>query len=145
MEYMEHSFAVSERRACEALRFGRSTHRYQSRADEQAVLRMRIKEIAGTRVRYGYKRIHVLLQREGWQINHKRVYRLYREAGLNLRTKKSKKRTRAVQWKHREEAHNLNDSWSMDFMSDSLFNGRRFRALTVVDNFSRECLGIKAD
>jgi len=145
VEYLEQSFAVSERRACNALRFWRSTHQYQSIADRQAVLRMRIREIAGVRVRYGYKRIHVLLQREGWQINHKRVYRLYREEGLNLKAKKSKKRARAVQWRPRTEAQALNDSWSMDFMSDALFNGRRFRALTIVDNFSRECLGINAD
>lgn len=145
MEYLEQSFAVSERRACEAVCLWRSTHRYQSMTDGQAVLRMRIKEIAGVRVRYGYKRIHVLLQREGWQINHKRVYRLYREEGLNLRANKSKKRARAVKWRCRREAQALNDNWSMDFMSDALYNGRRFRALTIVDNVSRECLGIRAD
>ena len=106
---------------------------------------MRIKEIAATRVRYGYKRIHVLLQREGWRVNHKRIHRLYCEEGLNLRVKKSKRQKRAAQRRIRTEPWALNESWSMDFVSDSLFDGRRFRGLTLVDNFSRECLGIKVD
>ena len=108
-------------------------------------MRMRIKEIAAVRIRYGYKRIHVLLQREGWRVNHKRVYRIYYEEGLNLRKKRSKKRTSEHFRVARETARDINDCWSMDFASDSLFNGRRFRALTVVDIFSRECLGIEVD
>ncbi len=104
---------------------------------------MRIREIAAVRVRYGYKRICVLLRREGWQINHKRVYRLYCEEGLNLRAKKKRKRPGAALRIPRQQACCLNDTWSMDFAADSLFNGRRFRVLTVVDNFSRECLGAK--
>ena len=108
-------------------------------------MRMRIKELAAVRVRYGYKRIHVLLQREGWNINDKRVYRIYCEEGLNLRKKRSKKRTNEHFRMSRETARDINDCWSMDFASDSLFNGRRFRALTVVDIFSRECLGIEVD
>jgi putative transposase len=106
---------------------------------------MRIKELAAVRVRYGYKRIHVLLQREGWNINHKRVYRIYCEEGLNLCKKRPKKRTSEHFRISRETARDINDCWSMDFASDSLFNGRRFRALTVVDIFSRECLGIEVD
>jgi putative transposase len=104
---------------------------------------MRIRDIAAVRVRYGYKRICVLLRREGWQINHKRVYRLYCEEGLNLRVKKKRKRPGAALRIPRQQALGLNDTWSMDFAADSLFNGRRFRVLTVVDNFSRECLGVK--
>jgi putative transposase len=103
---------------------------------------MRIKEIAAVRVRYGYKRIHVLLRREGWFINHKRVYRIYCEEGLNLRAKRPKRRVSAAHRVKLPPAAGLNESWSMDFVSDSLFNGRRFRSLTVVDNFSRECLAI---
>jgi putative transposase len=133
---------VSERRVCSVLPFGRSTHRYQGKRDEQAVLRMRIKEIAAVRVRYGYKRIHVLLRREGWEINHKRVYRIYCEEGLHLRVKTKRKRPGSALRISRQDACCLNDTWSMDFAADSLFNGRRFRVLTVVDNFSRECLGI---
>ena len=106
---------------------------------------MRINEIAQTRVRYGYKRIHVLLRREGWSVNHKRIYRIYCEEGLNLRTKKPKRRKSAAQRVQRPPATFLNESWSMDFVTDSLFNGHRFRSLTIVDNFSRECLSIEVD
>jgi putative transposase len=84
----------------------------------------------------------VLLRREGWKINHKRVYRLYCEEGLNLRAKKRKRPGAALRIP-RQQACCLNDTWSMDFAADSLFNGKRFRVLTVVDNFSRECVGIK--
>lgn len=106
---------------------------------------MRIKDIAAARVRYGYMRIHVLLRREGWQINHKRTYRIYCEEGLNLRAKRPRKRVSAAARVGRPEITGLNECWSMDFVSDTLYDGRRFRALTIVDNFSRECLGIKAD
>jgi len=123
----------------------RSNYNYQHKRDGQAALRMRIKDIASARVRYGFRRIHVLLRREGWQVNHKRVYRLYCIEGLNLRTKGKKKRFRAVLRPDRPRATKLNESWSMDFVSDALFNGKRFRALTIVDNFSRECLAIEAD
>ena len=142
---MQESFRVSERRACEVLIFRRSSHRYHSSADGQAELRMRIREIAAVRIRYGYKRIHVLLQREGWEINHKRVYRIYCEEGLNLRRKRSKKRKSENLRVTRENVQNVNDCWGMDFASDSIFNGRRFRVLTIVDIFSRECLGLDVD
>ncbi len=104
---------------------------------------MRIKEIAAVRVRYGYKRIYVLLRREGWKINHKRVYRIYCEEGLNLRAKKKRKRPGAALRIPRQQAQGINDTWSMDFAADSLFNGKRFRVLTVVDNFSRECVAVE--
>lgn len=120
-----------------------SVYRYQSIRDGQVALRMRIKEIAATRVRYGYKRIHVLLRREGWKVNHKRVYRIYCEEGLNLRIKRPKRRVSAAHRVKSPPATGVNESWSMDFVTDSLFNGRRFRSLTVVDNFSRECLAIE--
>lgn len=145
MIYLENSFRVGERQACSVLCIGRSTYRYRSIAASQEALRMRIKEIAAVRIRYGYKRIHILLQREGWNINHKRVYRIYCEEGLNLRRKRPKKRTSEHFRVSRETVKNVNDCWSMDFASDSLFNGRRFRALTVVDIFSRECLGIEVN
>lgn len=136
---------MSQKRACRVMMLQRASWYYRSRKDEQAALRMRIKEIAAVRIRYGYLRIHVLLKREGWKINHKRVYRLYREEGLNLRAKRSRKRVSAAPRIGRSEITEMNQCWSMDFVSDTLFDGRRFRALTIVDNFSRECLGIKAD
>jgi putative transposase len=140
---LQQSYDVSERLACKALGFARSSHRHKGKKDGQAELRMRIREIAGIRIRYGYRRICVLLRREGWRVNYKRVYRLYCEEGLNLRAKRPKRRVSAAHRVERTEASTINDSWSMDFVSDSLFNGRRFRALTVVDNFSRECLWIE--
>ncbi len=145
VRYLQEHYMVSERRCCQVLVIARSSHRYRSIACGQAALRMRIRDIASTRVRYGYKRIHVLLQREGWRINHKRVYRLYCEEGLNLRRKKAKKRTGMHRFLVRKEAKSLNECWSMDFASDSLFNGKRFRVLTVVDIYSRECLGFEVD
>ena len=87
MEGAKECYRISERRACKLLQLARSTFYYQSTKDEQAPLRMRLKELAATRVRYGYRRLHILLQREGWQVNAKRVYRLYREENLSLRTK----------------------------------------------------------
>ncbi len=104
---------------------------------------MRIKEIAATRVHYGYRRVHVMLRREGWNDNHKRVYRLYRTEGLSLQHKRPKrnKSARLRQPKHLVRA--MNEIWSMDFVSDALFDGRRLRALTVVDTYTRECLAIE--
>jgi putative transposase len=106
---------------------------------------MRIKEIAATRVRYGYYRIYILLRREGWAVNHKRVYRLYRAEGLSMRAKRPRRHVSAAYREGRVQPGRANDSWSMDFVSDSLFDGRRLRALTIVDNFTRESLAISVD
>jgi putative transposase len=105
---------------------------------------MRIRELAEARVRYGYRRLHVLLQREGWQINHKRTYRLYSEEGLSIRTR-SPRRRRACRYRSgRAEAEGMNDAWAMDFLSDKLFDGRPFRILTIVDCHTREALATSA-
>ena len=122
----------------------RSSYYYQSVKDDRA-LKQRICEIAAARVRYGYLRIHTLLRRESWHVNHKRVYRVYCEAGLNLRAKRPKRRVSAAHREQRLIVSSLDECWSMDFVSDNLFNGRRIRALTIVDNYSRECLGIYVD
>jgi len=135
---------VSERRACEVVRIWRSSHRYRSHRRDDRALRLRIREIAETRVRYGYRRVHVLLRREGWRVNHKRTYRIYCQEGLNLRRKRPHRHVTSSQRMVRPEVERPNACWSMDFVVDSLFNGRRFRALTIVDNFSRECLAIEA-
>ncbi len=137
MDFLRICFRVSTRRACGVMVATRSTLYYKSRRVEQAALRKRIREIAETRVRYGYKRIHVLLQREGWRVNHKRVHRLYREEGLQMRHKTPKRRVSAKLREDRCPATAPNQCWSMDFMADELFNGRRIRVLTIVDNFSR--------
>jgi putative transposase len=121
----------------------RSLVYYKPHGRDDRAVRQRIKEIAAVRVRYGMARIHVLLRREGWQDNHKRVRRIYCEEGLNLRTKRPRRNKAAA---HRTESLPLtaaNECWSMDFVMDALFDGRRFRALTLVDNYSRECLEIE--
>jgi putative transposase len=92
VRFLQVGFGVSERRACRVIPIHRSTQRYRSRRADQAALRVRLRDLAATRVRYGYRRLHVLLQREGWRVNHKRVYRLYREEGLGIRTNRRRKR-----------------------------------------------------
>ena len=104
---------------------------------------MRIRELAAVRVTYGYRRLHVLLQREGWRVNHKRVYRMYRQEGLTMRPRKPRRNVSARNRIEKMEATRPNETWSMDFMSDELFDGRRIRLLTLVDNFTRESLAIE--
>ena len=104
---------------------------------------MRLKDLAQAQVSYGYRRLHILLQREGWAVNHKRVYRLYRQEGLMLRIKRPKRHVSYQRRIDRPVAAEANKSWSLDFMSDELFDGRRIRLLTIVDNFTRESLAIK--
>jgi putative transposase len=128
---------VSIRRACRALPVDRSSYHYRSKRSGQAVLTKRIKEIAETRVRYGYRRIHVLLRREGWLVNAKRVCRLYREMGLQLRNKSPKRRVKAQLREGRAPASEPNQVWAMDFVHDQLFDGRKIRVLTIVDTFTR--------
>ena len=98
---------------------------------------------AATRVRYGYRRLHILLHREGWEVNAKRVYRIYCEENQSLRTKPPKRRVSCRKRLDRPEATRINDCWAMDFMSDELFDGRRIRLLTIVDHFTRESIAIE--
>ena len=142
---MQKTFEVSERRACRVTKLHRVTLRYQPTRDEQAFLRMRIKDIAAVRVRYGYKRVHVLLKREGWEINHKRVYRLYKAEGLNLRHKSKRKTASQARLPSPDAPSRKNECWAMDFVSDQLYNGKKFRSLTLIDTYTRECLAIHAD
>jgi putative transposase len=128
---------VSIRRACQTLRAERSSYHYTSRRLDQAAIKKRIKEICETRVRYGYRRVHVLLQREGWTVNVKRVYRLYNELGVQLRNKTPKRRAKAKLRDDRKEATQVNETWAMDFVHDQLATGNKIRILTVVDTFSR--------
>src|ERR1700742_4061507 len=120
-EMVDHArvfWQVSVRRACRALPVERSSYHSRSRRAGQAPLSKRIKEIAETRVRYGYRRIHVLLRREGWQVNVKRVCRLYREQGLQLRNKSPKRRVKAKLREDRSPATGANQVWAMDFVHD---------------------------
>jgi len=142
---LEVCYGASKRRVCQVLKCHRSTYRYESVADEQAALRIRIKDLAQARVSYGYRRLHILLQREGWKVNHKRVYRLYKQEGLMMRPKRPRRHVSACRRLERATANHPNESWSMDFMSDELYNGQRIRLLTLVDNFTRESLAIEVD
>ena len=137
VDHLRTVWKVSIRRACAVLRAERSSYHYKSRRPSQACLRKRIREIAETRVRYGYRRIHVLLRREGWVVNAKRVYRLYCAEGLQLRNKTPKRKVSAKLREDRSPATAPNQLWAMDFMSDQLFDGRRIRILTIVDAFTR--------
>jgi putative transposase len=137
-------FGVSTTRACGLIELQRSSFYYRSRGKDTTALRARLRELAEARRRFGYRRLHVMLRREGWKVNHKRTYRLYCEEGLAVRTKKRKKRgshLRVVP----PAPTGPNERWSMDFVADRLYDGRRFRALTVVDTFTRECPIIEAD
>jgi len=138
-------YGASQRRICTTLRFNRKSIRYQpKRSPFNEALLLRIKELSAARVRYGQRRIHVLLQREGWAVNHKRVARLYRREGLSLRAKAPKRRRSCTARSVRLAPTQPNHVWSMDFMHDRLMDdGRRpFRLLTVVDIFTRECLAL---
>ena len=119
--------------------------RYISHKPDQTPLMLRIRDLAATRTRYGYFRIYILLRREGWAVNHKRVYRLYRNDGLSLRLKKPRRNVSAANRVRQPAALAANEMLSMDFVSDALFDGRRLRALTVVDAFTRETLAIDVD
>ncbi|WP_375371942.1 IS3 family transposase [Bordetella holmesii] len=138
----ERSMGVT--RACGLVGISRSLFAYESTRSGDAALTERMKEMAVAKRRYGYRRIHVLLRREGWQANHKRIWRLYSLAGLSVR-KRKRKRIAATERVVRLAAIAPNQSWSMDFVADGLAYGRRFRCLTIVDDYTRECLAIEVD
>lgn len=137
------NYRVSRHRACLVIRFPESTMRYVKRTKDDMPLRERIKELVVSRVRYGSDRIHMLLRREGWIVNHKRVRRIYREEGFNLRLKRPRRSKSAMHRLERPMLSQPNECWSMDFVHDQFFDGRKFRCLTIVDNFSRFCHGIE--
>ena len=145
MDDLRARYGASHSRACAVMMLSRSVYHYRSRRGDQTPLLARIKELAAIRVRYGYQRIHVLLRREGWRVNHKRVYRLYRQAGLSLFERRPRRHRSARQRQALPAAQRVNECWSMDFVSDQLFDGRKLRALTLIDAYSRECLAIWVD
>src|SRR5215470_5182475 len=137
-------FEVSERRACTALGVDRSSVRYRSCRPDDGIARVRLRELAAVRRRFGYRRLHILMTREGLVMNHKKLRRLYREERLQVRPRSGRKRalgTRAPM----AVPQGPNQRWSLDFLSDTLADGRRFRILAVVDDFTRECLALVAD
>jgi putative transposase len=134
----------SQRRACELVGMDPRVYRYRSRRGEDAGLRKRLRDLAAERRRFGYRRLHILLKREGVEINRKKLYRLYKEERLTVRRRGGRKRalgTRAPMTIPQE----ANQRWSLDFVSDTLVDGRRFRILCIIDDFSRECLAAVVD
>jgi len=136
--------ALGVTRACGLLGISRSLYGYRSRRSPALELKSRIAELAVQKRRYGYRRIHVLLRREGWSVNRKRTYRLYREQGLMVR-KRKRKRIGLAERLVLARPSAPNQSWSMDYVADALIDGRKLRALTIVDDFTRECLAIEVD
>jgi putative transposase len=138
------SLGLSVRKACLLVDLSRTVYGYQSQRTDDLVLRQRLRELAAQRKRFGSPRLHILLKREGLVINHKRTERLYREEGLALRRKRRRKGAAGVRVVMAAPVR-PNQHWSMDFVTDSLVTGRRFRALAIVDDYSRECPAIEVD
>jgi putative transposase len=143
-QHVQERWAYSERRACGLTSVGRSTARYLAHGRSDAPVRARLRELAAEKRRYGYRRLHVLLRREGVCVNHKCVERIYREEGLSVRRRKRKRAAgvRAETWL---PATQPDQRWSLDFVSDALWWGRKLRMLTVVDTYTRESLAIEVD
>jgi len=136
-------FWLSERRACGLVGLGRSTCRYETRRAEWPALRERLHALAAERRRFGYRRLYILLRREGYRVNLKRVYRLYRDDGLAVRRRR--RRRRVARGTPLAGPTRINERWSLDFLLDTLEDGRRVRLLAVVDDFTRACLAIEVD
>lgn len=144
---MTHLMAAHEMgvtRACGLIGISRSLYRYEAKRPDDSELLERLTALAGQKRRYGYRRLHVLLKREGWKINWKRTYRVYQAAGLMVRRRK-RKRIAGIERKVKVSATGPNQSWSMDFVSDGFVDGRRLRCLNIVDDFTKECQAIEVD
>ncbi len=142
--HLQSTYAMSERRACRVLGVDRTSVRYQATRVDDGALRDRLKALAQERRRFGYRRLHVMLRREGHAVNKKRVQRIYREEKLTVRRRGGRKRAIGTR-RPLEIPLVANQRWSLDFVSDQMTDGRRFRILTVIDNCTRECLGLVAD
>ncbi len=142
VEQVREGYAFSQRRACGLMVVAVSSYRYQTRRSDEP-LRTKLAELAREKPRFGYRRLHVLLQRSGEAVNHKRVHRVYREAGLSLRRKKRKHCVRVGQPLRVWTA--ANQEWALDFVHDAVESGRAIRVLSVVDAYTRECLALEVD
>jgi len=136
-------FAASQRKACELVNIARSSFRYRTNPDKDNTLKEKLTQLAHEKPRYGYRRLAVLLRRDGQVVNHKRVFRVYRAAGLSVKRKKRKRLMRIGQPAFR--AVRRNQQWAIDFVHDRMANGRTIRVLSVVDTFTRECLALEVD
>ena len=144
MDWAIRKKGYSQRRACSLVGIDPRVYRYRSRRPDDDVLRRRLRELASERRRFGYRRLHILLNREGFHVNWKKLYRIYREERLTVRKRGGRKRalgTRAPI----AIPQGANQRWSLDFASDALLDSRRFRILCVIDDFTRECLATVVD
>ena len=144
MSHIVSSLGLSTRKACILAGLCRTAYGYRPHRQEDTVLRHRLRDLAGQRKRFGSPRLHVMLRREGLVINHKRTERIYREEGLALRRKRHRKSAAGARVVM-PSPEKPNQRWSMDFVTDSTVTGRRFRALAIVDDYSRECPAIEVD
>jgi putative transposase len=142
VQQLKAEFSTSERHACELMSIPRSSCRYRSRRDDTR-LREQLMELARQKPRFGYRRLHILLAREGEHVNHKRVQRVYRAAGLCVRRLRRKRLTRTYTARQRLSAPD--QEWAIDFASDVTASGQRLRIFSVVDAFTRECLALETD
>jgi putative transposase len=142
--HLQEAHEMSERRACKVAGCDRMTARYRSRRPDDLRLRERLVAIARERRRFGYRRLHVMPKREGFAVNHKRVFRIYREEGLKVKKRAGRKRALGTRTPM-PAASAPNDRWSLDFVADQFVCGRRFRILAIYDDCTRECLAAIAD
>jgi putative transposase len=143
--YTQEQFGLSQRRACRLVSCGRSTIRYQRRLHgDDASVRTRLRDLAAQRPRFGYRRLHVLLRREGIVVNHKRIARLYREEGLAVR-RRARKSLTPVRRGRPPGPQRVNEQWALDFLQDALASGRKLRVLSIIDVFTREALALEVD
>ena len=142
--YLQSTYEMSQRRACRVISTDRASVRYQATRPDDGQLRERLRALAQERRRFGYRRLHVLLRREGHAVNKKRVQRIYRDERLTVRRRGGRKRAMGTR-RPIETPLAANQRWSLDFVSDQMTDGRRFRILTVIDNCTRECLALVAD
>jgi putative transposase len=142
--YAQERCGLSQRRACRLVGAGRSTVRYRSRRQEDGRVRRRLRELAEQRPRFGYRRLYVLLRREGIVVNHKRVERLYREEGLAVR-RRTRKSLTGIRRGRPTPPQRANEQWALDSLQDTLASGRKLRLLSVIDVFTREALALEVD
>lgn len=143
VDYVVGSHGYSQRRACRLTRQHHSTQRKPSTRNPRTEIRQRMHEIVATGVRYGYRRVHIMLKREGWRLGRNVIYRLHREEGLALRTKRPRRRKMAAHRAERQMPSRVNEAWRLDFVHDQLSNGARIRMLTVIDVYTREAPAIE--
>ena len=141
-QYLIDAYRISARRACRVIGLQRASWSYKAPGRDDTLLRLRLRGLAQVRIRSGCQRLHTLVRREGWLDNHKRVHRLYCLEELHLRSKRPKRSRPAAHRPERLPLGRLHQGWRMDFVADNRFDGRKIRSLTIVDNYSRQCLAI---